>query len=143
MAESSPRQQPLSVVPVTARRIDGFNYVGLFTLVQKETARFMSVYVQTIAAPMVTVFLFYTVFALAFGGAERMVGHVPYMAFLAPGLIMMSMTQNAFANTSSSLMISKVQGSIVDILMAPLSALELLLGYIISGVIRGMMVGFA
>lgn len=143
MAESSHNQQPLSVVPVTARRIGSFNYTGLWTLIQKETARFMSVYVQTIAAPMVTAFLYYTVFALAFGGVNRMVGHLPYMVFLAPGLIMMTMTQNAFANTSSSLMISKVQGNIVDVLMAPLSALELLLGYIIAGVVRGLLVGIA
>lgn len=144
MAESSSRQQPpLSVVPIAPRRLGSFNYIGLLTLVQKETARFMSVYVQTIAGPMVTVFLFYTVFAMAFGGSERTVNGVPYMVFLAPGLIMMTMMQNAFANTSSSLMIAKVQGNIVDILMAPLSALELLLGYIISGVIRGIVVGFA
>ncbi|HPF77850.1 MAG TPA: ABC transporter permease, partial [Alphaproteobacteria bacterium] len=76
-----------------------------------------------------------------FGGSTRTIGDLPYMTFLAPGLIMMTMVQNAFANTSSSMVIAKVAGNIVDILMPPLSPLELYMGYMIGGVLRGLMVG--
>lgn len=119
------------------------NTIGLVTLIRKEVGRFANVYIQTIVAPMITTLLFYTVFAVAFGGATRMVGGLPYLEFLVPGLIMMSMAQNAFANTSSSLMISKVQGNIVDLLMPPLSPFEIVLGYVAAGVIRGLVVGLA
>lgn len=121
--------------------ISGMNVIGLKTLVRKEVGRFLNVYSQTIVAPVVTTLLFYTVFALAFGGIERIVGDIPYMEFLAPGLIMMTMVQNAFSNTSSSLVIGKVQGNIVDILMPPLSASEMFLGYIVGGIARGLVVG--
>ncbi len=123
------------------RNLDPVNWLGLWTLVRKETVRFLKVYAQTIGAPVVTTLLFYTVFALALGGANRMVGDVPYLSFLAPGLIMMSMAQNAFANTSSSIIISKVQGNIVDVLMPPLSPLELTAGWTIGGIARGLCVG--
>ncbi len=123
------------------RRIKGINRVGLLTLVHKETARFLAVYTQTLVAPVVTMLLFYAVFALAFGAEERTAAGLPYLQFLAPGLIMMTMAQNAFANTSSSLMISKVQGNIVDVLMPPLGVAELFAGYAIGGVLRGLCVG--
>lgn len=123
-------------------RISGLNVVGLKTLVAREVGRFFKVYTQTIVAPVVTTLLFYTVFALAFGGITRTMGDVPYMAFLAPGLVIMGMVQNAFANSSSSVVISKVQGNIVDVLMPPLSATELYLGYVIGSVVRGVCVGF-
>ena len=123
------------------RKINGVNVVGLKTLIGKEVGRFINVYTQTIVAPVVTTLLFYAVFALAFGGLTRTIGNVGYMVFLAPGLIMMTMVQNAFANTSSSMVIAKVQGNIVDILMPPLSPLELYLGFVIGGVLRGLMVG--
>lgn len=96
---------------------------------------------QTIAAPVVTTLLFYTVFAVAMGGNHRMIGDTPYILFLAPGLIMMGMAQNAFANSSSSLVIAKVQGNIVDLLMPPLSSLELTIGLILGGITRGFVVG--
>ena len=121
--------------------IRGLNMIGLYTLVKREVGRFLSVYLQTLIAPAVTAFLFFTVFALAFGGYERMVGDMNFLVFLAPGLIIMSMVQNAFANTSSSIIISKVQGSIVDVLMPPLGSAELLIGYMMGGVIRGLLVG--
>ena len=127
--------------PLSPRHISGINSIGLRTLIKREVGRFTSVYTQTLIAPIITTLLFYAVFALAFGGIERLVGDVPYMQFLAPGLLMMTMVQNAFANTSSSLVIGKVQGNIVDILMPPLSALELFLGYVIGGVLRGLSVG--
>lgn len=117
------------------------NWVGLYTLSKREVSRFITVYSQTIVAPVVTTLLFYAVFNLAFGGSGRGMDGIDYMAFLAPGLIMMGMVQNAFANTSSSITIAKVQGTISDILMAPLSAGEMLAGYVIGGVVRGMIVG--
>ena len=121
--------------------IKGINWVGLNTLIKREVGRFLNVYTQTIVAPVVTTLLFYAVFALAFGGIQRQIGAVPYMEFLAPGLILMTMVQNAFANTSSSVVISKVQGNIVDVLMPPLSALELYIGFVAGSVLRGLCVG--
>ena len=123
------------------RSIGSLNYIGLYTLIKKEIGRFMAVYLQTLVAPIVTTLLFYTIFALAFGGVARKVGDVPFMEFLAPGLIMMTMVQNAFANTSSSIVISKVQGTFIDLLMPPLSEVELLIGYVTGGIARGVMVG--
>jgi ABC-2 type transport system permease protein len=112
-------------------------------LISKETGRFLKVYAQTIVAPVITSLLFFIVFAFALGGAQRTIGGISYLAFLAPGLVMMSMAQNAFANTSSSLVISKVQGNIVDVLMPPLSAFELTAGYTLGGIARGLAVGLA
>ena len=123
------------------RRINMFNLIGLNTLIKREVGRFINVYTQTIVAPVITTLLFYTVFALAFGGVAREVNGIPFLQFLAPGLIMMTMVQNAFANTSSSMVISKVQGNIVDILLPPLSALELYIGFTVGSVLRGLMVG--
>ena len=122
-------------------QINGINTIGLFTLVKREVDRFINVYTQTIVAPVITTLLFYTIFALAFGGIARQVGDVPFLEFLAPGLIMMTMVQNSFANTSSSIVISKVQGNIVDILLPPLSPFEMLSGFIIGAVLRGLLVG--
>lgn len=129
---------PAALTPLTIRH---WNKVGFMTLVHKEVARFMAVYTQTLVAPVVTMLMYYTVFALAFGGLERTVGNVPYLQFLAPGLMMMTMVQNAFSNTSSSIVIGKVQGNITDILMPPLSPLELYLGFMIGAVMRGLMIG--
>lgn len=137
---SQPSHAAQSLQP---RKIPRINIIGLQTLIQKEVGRFLNVYTQTIVAPMVTTLLFYAVFALAFGGDRRMVGDVHYMEFLAPGLLMMTMVQNAFANTSSSMVIAKVQGNIVDVLMPPLSASEFFSGYIIGGIARGLAVGLA
>lgn len=123
------------------RPIGRINFIGLLTLVQREISRFVNVYTQTIIAPVVTTLLFYAIFALAFGGIARQVGDVPFLEFLAPGLIMMTMVQNAFANTSSSVVISKVQGNIVDVLMPPLSDMEIMIGYITGSVVRGLTVG--
>lgn len=123
------------------KKINGINTIGLMTLIRREVFRFLNVYTQTIVAPMVTTLMFYTVFALAFGGLTREMNGIPFLAFLAPGLVMMTMVQNAFANTSSSLVISKVQGNIVDVLMPPLSAMEIFIGYVSGAVARGLVVG--
>ena len=119
------------------------NWIGLWTLYMREVRRFAKVYTQTVIAPVVTTLLFLAVFALALGGRSRSVADVPFMAFLAPGLIMMAIAQNAFANTSSSLMIAKVQGNIVDTLMPPFTAHELTLAIALGGATRGIVVGIA
>ena len=123
------------------QKIIGLNAIGLRTLIKREVGRFLNVYTQTLVAPVITTLLFYAVFALAFGGIERHIGDMPYMVFLAPGLVIMTMVQNSFANTSSSVVISKVQGNIVDVLMPPLSNLEIYAGYVIGSVVRGLSVG--
>jgi ABC-2 type transport system permease protein len=119
------------------------NWIGVWTLYQKEVRRFLSVFTQTVVAPMVTTLLFYAVFALALGRAVTHVGAVGFSEFLAPGLIMMAIVQNAFANTSSSLLISKVQGNIVDVLMPPLSSGEMAFAFAMGGMTRGLVVGVA
>ncbi len=128
-------------VPLRPRRYGAVNWMGLQTLLVREIRRFIKVGTQTIAAPVVTTLLMLAVFALALGGSTRMMAGVPFAEFLAPGLVMMAMVQNAFANTSSSLVISKVQGNIVDSLLPPLSATELTLGFAGGGVVRGIVVG--
>jgi ABC-2 type transport system permease protein len=138
---------PAARVAPQPRLIGQVNWVGLWTMLAKEVRRFLKVYMQTILAPVVTTLLFYFVFALALGGgpagAPRMVGDVPFLQFLAPGLVMMAMAQNAFANTSSSVTMAKVQGNIVDVLMPPLSAKELAFAWVMGGVVRGLAVGVA
>ena len=119
------------------------NWIGLRTLYVREVRRFSKVYTQTIIAPVVTTLLFLAVFSLALGGSHRVVAGLSFMQFLAPGLIMRAITQNAFANTSSSIMVSKVQGNIVDILMPPFTANELWLALIMGGASRGIVVGIA
>jgi len=123
------------------RRIGTVNWIGIRTLYAKEVMRFMKVWAQTVVAPMVTTLLFLAVFTLALGRATRMVGDVPFLTFLAPGLIIMAVAQNAFANTSSSIMSSKIQGNIVDVLMPPLGPGELAFCYVMGGVTRGILVG--
>lgn len=125
----------------TTRPMGAVNWVGLWTLCRKEVARFLVVYNQTLAAPLVTTLLFLAIFTLALGRGHTMIGDIPFDVFLAPGLIMMSMIQNSFANTSSSIVSSKMQGNIVDVLMAPLSPFELTVGYAFGGLVRGLLVG--
>ena len=123
-------------------RFGPVNWVGLGALYAKEVRRFLAVATQTILAPMVTTLLFLAIFVLALGGSVSHVDGVPFTQFLAPGLVMMAITQNAFANTSSSLLIAKIQGNIVDFLMPPLSPLERLAGIALGGLTRGLVVGF-
>lgn len=136
-------QAQLSPHQLMPRDIGSINWVGLATLTRKETQRFFVVYLQTIIAPVISTILFYAVFSIALGGAGKTAAGIPYMDFLTPGLIMMSMAQNAFANTSSSMVISKVQGNIVDVLMPPLTATEFAIGYTLGGLVRGVAVGVA
>ena len=125
------------------RRFGRWNVLGTWTLASREMRRFLAVWTQTLLAPLVTAGLFLSVFALAIGPARGPVMGVPFLHFLAPGILMMTVIQNAFANTSSSIVISKVQGNIVDTLMPPLSAGELVTGYIAGGVARGVVVALA
>jgi ABC-2 type transport system permease protein len=125
------------------RQIGAVNWRGVITLYRKEVQRFLKVGTQTVLAPMVTGLLFLAIFTLALGGAVREINGVPFLHFLAPGLIMMTIVQNAFTNTSSSILVSKVQGNIVDVLMPPLSAGELTFGFAMGGATRGLMVGVA
>ena len=117
------------------------NWTGLRTLYMREVRRFIKVKTQTILAPMVTTLLFLAIFSLALGGKTRMIGDVPLLEFLAPGLIMMAIAQNAFANSSSSIIVAKIQGNIVDTLMPPFSPHELTFGIAMGGATRGLMVG--
>ncbi|MBD3677534.1 MAG: ABC transporter permease [Rhodobacteraceae bacterium] len=125
------------------RRFGRVNWLGLYTLAEREVRRFVSVWTQTLLAPLITAGLFLTIFALAIGPTRGDVMGVPFIEFLAPGILMMTVIQNSFANTSSSIMIAKVQGNIVDTLMPPLSPLELVLGYMAGAVGRGLFVAVA
>jgi ABC-2 type transport system permease protein len=123
--------------------IRNVNWGGLATLYVKEVRRFFKVQLQTIWAPAVTTLLFLVIFTVALGRSGRMVMGFPFADFLAPGLIVMGMLQNAFANSSFSLLVGKVQGTIVDYLMPPLSTGELLLGMAGASVTRAALVGLA
>lgn len=129
-----------------ARHFGAVNWLGVWTLYKREVLRFLKVAFQTVFAPIITTLLYLTVFLAAFSGSGRnsiMDGQViPFASFLPPGLVMMAILNNSFQNASSSLIISKVQGSIVDILMPPLSAAELTAAYILGAATRGLLVGF-
>lgn len=137
------QESAFAFLPSGRRHFGRFNLLGVWTLYKKEVLRFTSVWLQTIMAPMITTLLFYTIFSLAFGSLRPSVNGIDYVRFLAPGLIMMSVLQNAFANTSSSVLISKIQGNIVDSLMPPLSAGELTFAYAMGGMTRGLAVAVA
>ncbi|TDL81403.1 multidrug ABC transporter permease [Palleronia sediminis] len=128
------------------RRFGRWNARGTITLAERECRRFLSIWSQTVLGPLINAGLFLAVFAIAIGPTRGDVMGVPFVQFIAPGLLMMTVIQNAFANTSSSLLAAKVQGNIVDTLMPPLSPLELLAGYLAGGLARGalvaMVIGF-
>ncbi|MBE5074809.1 ABC transporter permease [Erythrobacteraceae bacterium E2-1 Yellow Sea] len=127
-----PRGQPV---------ITGINRIGLWSLYIKEVRRFLKVQTQTIWAPAVTTLLFLVIFTVALGRGDRQVLGVPFASFVAPGLIVMGMMQNAFANSSFSLLSGKIQGMIIDLLMPPLSEGELMTGIIGAAITRAVMVG--
>jgi ABC-2 type transport system permease protein len=119
------------------------NWIGLNTLYKREVQRFMKIAMQSLAAPVITSLLFLMVFSVAIGERASFAGDVDFVTFLVPGLVMMNVLQNAFANTSSSLVVSKVQGNIVDLLVPPLGPGELLFGLALAGMTRGLFVGIA
>ena len=124
------------------KNFSGFNWIGFYTLYTKEVKRFLNVFAQTIIAPAVTTLLFYLIFSLSIDRNYLSTENHSFSEFLAPGLICMAIMQNAFANTSSSILISKVQGNIVDVLMPPMAEYELTLSYMFGGITRGLLVGF-
>ncbi|WP_425594587.1 ABC transporter permease [Qipengyuania vesicularis] len=123
--------------------ITGINRVGLWSLYIKEVRRFLKVQTQTIWAPAVTTLLFLVIFTVALGREGREVLGVNFATFVAPGLIVMGMMQNAFANSSFSLLSGKIQGTIIDLLMPPLSTGELMTGIVAAAVTRAIAVGGA
>lgn len=122
-------------------QITGFNRIGLWSLYMKEVRRFLKVQMQTVWAPAITTLLFLVIFTVAMGRGEAQVLGVSFATFVAPGLIMMGMMQNAFANSSFSLLSGKLQGTIVDLLMPPLSNAELMIGIVAAAITRAAMVG--
>ncbi|SFS15880.1 ABC transporter permease [Yoonia litorea] len=122
------------------RRFGRVNWLGTWTLVRREISRFMNVWSQTVMAPLINAGLFLMIFTIAIGPQRGDVMGVDFMTFLTPGILTMTVIQNAFANTSSSLASAKVQGNIVDTLMPPLSAGELVTGYLGGAVARGALV---
>lgn len=159
MADHAPANPPGNAAPVTEMRADdktggsirfaprghpvitGVNRVGLSALYMKEVRRFLKVQTQTIWAPAFTTLLFLVIFTVALGRQGREVLGVPFASFVAPGLIVMAMMQNAFANSSFSLLSGKMQGTIIDLLMPPLSPGELMAGILAAAVTRAVLVG--
>ena len=128
--------------PGSAREFGAVNWLGLWTLYKKEVMRFWRVGPQTLLAPMVSNVLYMVVFVLAF--SERSVGDTSeFKHFLAPGLVMLGILNNSAANASSSMMTGKMMGSIVDVLMPPLSHTELAIGYIGGAISRGIVVAIS
>jgi ABC-2 type transport system permease protein len=123
--------------------LKGVNWGGLRTLYIKEVRRFFKVQMQTVWAPAITTLLYLAIFTVALGRSGRTVMGVQFADFIAPGLIVMAMLQNAFANASFSLLVGKIQGNIVDYLMPPLSTGELIAGIVGAAVTRAFFVGFA
>ena len=116
------------------------NWIGLWTLYKKEVLRFLKVVIQTVISPLVTSLLFLIVLSLAIGNERSEVLGFPFIQFLAPGLIAMQVIQQAFSHSSSSIMIGKIQGNIVDILYAPLSAAEVTLATILAASTRSFII---
>ncbi|MDO4640682.1 MAG: ABC transporter permease [Neisseria sp.] len=117
------------------------NMTGFSTLLRKEIMRFTKVWLQTIGAPVLTALLYQLIFAQAIGKHVEVLPGVAYNAFLIPGLVMMSMMQNAFANSASSLIQSRITGNLVFILLPPISNAAFFLAYVVASVLRGLVVG--
>ncbi|HET6526257.1 ABC transporter permease [Sphingopyxis sp.] len=144
---SNPDSANIRAVPTFAEpgvpHIHTLNVPGMQALYVKEVRRFFKVQLQTIWAPAITTLLFLVIFTVALGGAGRTVIGVPFADFIAPGLIMMAMLQNSFANSSFSLLVGKIQGTIVDYLMPPLAVGELIIALVGAAITRAILVGLA
>jgi len=117
------------------------SFRGPWTLLKKELLRFWRVAFQTVAAPVITALLYLLIFAHVLEGHVQVYNGIPYTAFLIPGLIMMSVLQNAFANSSSSLIQSKVMGNLVFVLLTPLTHFQFFAAFLCAAIIRGLVVG--
>ncbi len=141
MSQNSNSIEQISSLSV--RQFGAVNWLGLWTLYEKEVRRFLKVSVQTLLAPAVQTLLFMLVLTLALGTLRGDVLGQPFGTFLAPGLIMMAVINAGFANTSSSLIVSKLQGNAVDFLMPPLTATELTAAFVGGGATRGVLVALS
>ncbi len=117
------------------------NVLGTKTLLQKEVRRFMRVPGQTVLQPLISTSLYFVVFGYTLGGQQRLISGVPAIQFIVPGLIFLGVANNAFLNSSSSFFITKIQGTIVDLLVSPLGPLELIVGFVTGAMVRGLLVG--
>lgn len=134
--------QPLLNSNITMQaQTSRFNYIGTWTLFKKEVRRFLKVYNQTLLAPVITSLLFLAVFNLSLGTRGVRMGTMSFGEFMASGLIIMTVVQQVFANTSSSFIMGKVLGSLIDVLMPPISAGEIVLAFVGAAVVRGLLVG--
>ena len=125
---------------IGVRRFGLVNWIGLYSLYVKEVSRFLIVWAQTLLSPLVSSLLFLSVLTLAIGNDRGDVLGYSFISFLAPGLIVMSIVQQSFSHSVSSLMIGKIQGNIIDTLLAPLSATEVTLAIIFAAVTRGLVI---
>ncbi len=144
MTQTSPHEnQKIAFSPPGQPVMGRVNRLGLWTLYMKEVRRFFKVQLQTIWAPAITTLLFLVIFTIAMGRGDREILGVNFATFVAPGLIVMGMMQNAFANASFSLLGGKIQGTIIDYLMPPLSNFEMLVGLVGAAMTRAILVGLA
>jgi len=125
---------------IGVRRFGLVNWIGFYSLYVKEISRFLIVWAQTLLSPLVSSLLFLSVLTLALGNGRGDVLGYSFISFLAPGLIVMSIVQQSFSHSVSSLMIAKIQGNIIDTLLAPLSATEVTLAIIMAAVTRGLVI---
>lgn len=126
-----------SVEPPNLWRI---NLVGLWTIVRKESRRVVRIWIQTIVPPAITMTLYFIIFGSLVGGRIGSMDGVPYMTFIAPGLIMMAVIQNSFANVVSSFFSSKLMLHLEEMLVAPLAHTTIVLGFVVGGIVRGLLV---
>ncbi len=136
-------ETPLQFAEPGVPRIRSINTGGLAALYVKEVRRFFKVQLQTIWAPAITTLLYLIIFTVALSGTQKTVHGLPFADFLAPGLIMMGMLQNSFANASFGLLVAKIQGTIIDYLMPPLGLIELLTALSGAAITRAILVGIA
>ena len=127
---------------IGTRRFGLINWIGAWTLYKKEVLRFLNVWIQAIFSPLISALLFLLVLSLALGNDRGNVLGVSFINFLAPGLIAMQVIQQSFSHSASTFMIGKIQGNIVDILYAPLSAAEVTLAVTLAAVTRSVMIAF-
>ena len=128
---------------INDRKIGNVNWIGFWTIYKKEVLRFLIVAIQTVISPLVTSLLFLAVLSLSIGNGRGDVLGYPFITFLAPGLIAMQVIQQAFSHTSSSIMIGKIQGNIVDILYAPLSSAEITIATNLAACTRSLIIAVA